>query len=174
MANSKKAILFDLDETLVLTSALEPLRRLRNWPRVYANFAQTQLPPDTLKFVSDLKTLGDVEIGVVTKAPRPYTQKLLSFHGLDVPVLVAYHDVSRQKPHPEALLKAAAKLDLPVGRCIYIGDHPDDMEAAAAARCAGIGVTWAGECGIAGACESWQAVYDRVVLICEQLNGQDI
>ena len=72
MANSKKAILFDLDETLVLTSALEPLRKLRNWPRVYANFAQTELPPETLKFVSDLRALGDVEIGVVTKAPRPY------------------------------------------------------------------------------------------------------
>jgi len=53
--------------------------------------------------------LVDVEIGVVTKAPRPYAQKLLTFHGLDVPVIVAYHDVSRQKPHPEALLKAAAK-----------------------------------------------------------------
>jgi HAD superfamily hydrolase (TIGR01549 family) len=174
MANSKKAILFDLDETLVLTSAIEPLRRQRNWPKVYANFAQTQLPPDTLKFVSDLKTLGDVEIGVVTKAPRQYAEKLLRFHGLNVPVLVAYHDVSRQKPHPEALLKAAAKLDLPVHRCIYVGDHPDDMEAAAAAKCAGICVTWADECSIAGACESWRAVYDRVVLICEQLNGQDI
>jgi len=174
MANSKKAVLLDLDETLVLTSALEPLRKLRSWPKVYANFAQTQLPPETLKFVSDLRALGDVEIGVVTKAPRLYAQKLLSFHGLEVPVLVAYHDVSRHKPDPEALLKAAAKLDLPASRCIYIGDHPDDIEAPAAATCAGIGVTWAGECGIAGACESWRAVYDRVVLICEKLNGQDI
>jgi HAD superfamily hydrolase (TIGR01549 family) len=169
-----KGILFDLDETLVLTSALEPLRKSRNWQKVYANFGQTQLPPETLKFVSDLRALGDVEIGVVTKAPRPYAEKLLSFHGLEIPVLVAYHDVSRQKPHPEALLKAAAKFGLPANRCIYIGDHPDDMEAAAAAMCAAIGVTWAGECGIAGACESWRAVYDRVVLICEQMNGQEI
>lgn len=174
MANSRKAILFDLDETLVLTSALEPLRKLRNWHNVYANFAQTQLPPYTLKFVSDLRALGEVEIGIVTMAPRTYAQKLLSFHGLEVPVLVAYHDVSRQKPHPEGLLKAAAKLELPASRCIYIGDHPDDMEAALAAKCVGVGVTWAGEYGIAGACESWQAVYDRVVVICEILNGQDI
>jgi phosphoglycolate phosphatase-like HAD superfamily hydrolase len=118
--------------------------------------------------------LGDIEIGVVTKAPRPYAEKLLSFHGLDVPVLIAYHDVSRQKPDPEGLLKAAAKLGLPTRRCIYVGDHPDDMAAAAAATCAGIAVTWAGECGVAGACESWQAVYDRVVSLCEELNGKDV
>jgi HAD superfamily hydrolase (TIGR01549 family) len=116
MSNSKNAILFDLDETLVLTNSLEPLRRLRNWPEIYANFAQIQLPPETLKFISDLKTLGDIEIGVVTKAPRPYAEKLLRFHGIEVPVLVAYHDVSRHKPHPEALLKAAAKLNLPASR----------------------------------------------------------
>jgi len=67
MPLSKSAILFDLDETLVLTSALEPLRKRRNWPRVYANFSQTELPPATLNFIAKVKALTGVEIGVVTK-----------------------------------------------------------------------------------------------------------
>jgi len=71
MADSKKAILFDLDETLVLTQALEPLRKARNWPAVYAGFSQTQLPPKTLEFISGLKATGKFELGVVTKARDP-------------------------------------------------------------------------------------------------------
>src|SRR5258705_7364048 len=111
MPPSKRAVLFDLDETLVLTSALEPLRKRRNWPTVYANFSQTALPPATLEFIAKLKALSGVEIGVVTKAPRPYAEKLLKFHEIDIPVLVAYHDVARQKPHPDSLIKAAERLN---------------------------------------------------------------
>jgi beta-phosphoglucomutase-like phosphatase (HAD superfamily) len=78
MANEIKdwAVLFDLDETLVLTSAIEPLRR-KPWARAYAAFHRTRLPNGTLEFVEAIsnKTL----VGVVTKAPRQYAEKLLSY-----------------------------------------------------------------------------------------------
>jgi hypothetical protein len=58
MPSSKTAIFLGLDETLVLTSAPEPLRKLKKWPLVYASFAQTQLPPETMKFTADVKVTG--------------------------------------------------------------------------------------------------------------------
>jgi HAD superfamily hydrolase (TIGR01549 family) len=109
----KSAVLFDLDETLVLTSAIEPLRRLRRWSKVYASFGQTTLPPGTVDFVARLRGLKNVGLGVVTKSPRPYAEKLLKFHEIEIPVLVAYHDVGRHKPHPEGLLRAAKSLSVP-------------------------------------------------------------
>jgi len=174
MPPSDIAVLLDLDETLVLSGALEQLRKQRNWVEVYARFAQTHVPSGTLKFISDIKNRGDIEIGVVTKSPRPYAEKLLRFHGIEVPVLVAYHDVSRHKPHPEALLKAAENLNVPACRCIYIGDHPDDMAAAASAKCIAIAITWTAGSNIPGTCKSWEAVYDQVVSTCERLNGKEL
>jgi HAD superfamily hydrolase (TIGR01509 family) len=171
MPPSKGAVLFDLDETLVLTSSLEPLRKRRNWPAVYANFSQTALPPATLEFIAKLKALSGIEIGVVTKAPRSYAEKLLKFHEIDIPVLVAYHDVARQKPHPDSLIKAAERLNLSLKQCIYIGDHPDDLAAAGAAKCMAIAISWAGKPDTHDAYESWEAVYDRVTYMVEQLNG---
>lgn len=165
------AVLFDLDETLVLTSVLEPLRKRRNWPAVYANFSRTELPPATVTFIGRLKAVPRVVLGVVTKTPRPYAEKLLTFHELDIPVLVAYHDVSRQKPYPDGLIKAAKKVNLPTKQCIYIGDHPDDIAAAAAARCAGIAVCWTENPAVPGACGSWDTVYDLVIQRVERQDG---
>jgi HAD superfamily hydrolase (TIGR01549 family) len=125
------AVIFDLDETLVLTSSLEPLRAQRDWQKVYAAFSQTSLPPQTAEFMLAVEKLA--AIAVVTKSPRPYAEKLIRFHGLNIKVAVAYHDVARRKPHPEGLIKAAAQLGVEADHCIYIGDHPDDSAAAAAA-----------------------------------------
>jgi hypothetical protein len=63
-------VLLDLDQTLVLTQALETLRRKRIWPQVYAAFDRTLLPPGTLAFLSQAGKLA--KLGVVTSAPRPY------------------------------------------------------------------------------------------------------
>jgi phosphoglycolate phosphatase-like HAD superfamily hydrolase len=101
------AVILDLDETLVLTSALEALRKKRVWSDVYAAFDKTKLPGGTLKF---LKRVAEIaQLGVVTKAPRPYAEKLLAHYKMEIPVLAAYHDVKRIKPDPEALLLASKK-----------------------------------------------------------------
>jgi HAD superfamily hydrolase (TIGR01549 family) len=171
MAPSKCAVLFDLDETLVLTSKIEPLRKLRDWPKVYVSFSQTELPPGTLNFIARVKALADVQIGVVTKSPRTYAERLLKYHGIPIPVLIAYHDVQRHKPHPNALIKAAERLKLPPARCVYVGDHPDDIAAAGAANCMSIAVCWAGNSDLRDVCDSWDAVYERVMLIFGRLNG---
>ena len=60
-------VLLDLSQTLVLTQALEALRKKRIWPRVYAAFDRTLLPAGTSAFLSEAGTLA--KLGDVTSAP---------------------------------------------------------------------------------------------------------
>lgn len=143
MAASSLGILLDLDDTLVLTSELEPLRRGRRWSEVYAAFAKTSLPPGTHRFAAWLAELG--RAGIVTSAPRRYAELLLAHHRLALPVLVAYHDTVRHKPHPEPLLEAARRLAWPASGCVHVGDTATDDAAAAAAGMRSIRVGWGAE-----------------------------
>lgn len=171
-AREQWAVLLDLDETLVLTGALEQLRQKRNWSQVYANFGRTQLPTGTVRFIDQVRSMA--RIAVVTKSPRPYAERILKFHGLNIPVAVAYHDVARHKPHPEALIKAAATLEISIERCIYIGDHVDDVAAARAARCFSVELCWTGNPSSASICTTWDSVYERIVSIIGCRNGEDL
>jgi HAD superfamily hydrolase (TIGR01549 family) len=141
MLDALWGLLLDLDDTLVWTAELEKLRTARVWPEVYRNFFRTTLPPGTLQFVAAARRLA--QLGVVTMAPRQYADRLLAFHGLSsVPVLVAYHDVRHHKPYPEPILTAASRLACLPSRCFYVGDRPDDMEAARRAEAIPIGMVW--------------------------------
>ena len=96
-SGDKWAVLFDLDETLVLSAALESLRRAGDWPKVYAAFGMTTLPPGTVEALGSLNESKHT-LGVVTKSPRTYAERLIRHHALGIPVLVAYHDVKLRKP----------------------------------------------------------------------------
>jgi HAD superfamily hydrolase (TIGR01549 family) len=162
MANKDWAVVFDLDETLVLTSALEPLRKKRVWPDVYRAFGKTKLPNGTLEFIKKVDKIA--YLGVVTKAPRSYAEKLLVHSGIQVPVLVAFHDVKKIKPDPEALLLASQKIGVSVSRCIYIGDDENDVQAARSAGYTPLGVCWGKEAniGLKYVCKSWDEVYEEI------------
>ncbi len=156
MKNSSDwAVLFDLDETLVLTSALEALRGSRRWPQVYAAFPKTRLPNGTLQFLE--KLCDKARLGVVTETPRSYAGKLLSYHKIKIPVVVAYHDVRSVKPHPEALLLAARKLGIEPSKCIYVGDDANDVRAARSAKFIPVGICWSNQADIriSSICTSW-------------------
>jgi HAD superfamily hydrolase (TIGR01549 family) len=157
------AVLFDLDETLVLTNALEPLRRARKWNEVYAAFSQSSLPTGTLEFLEGISRMA--RVGIVTKAPRRYAEKLLAYHKVGLPVIVAYHDVKRVKPDPEGLLLASEKLGIPPSKCIYVGDDRNDMQAAQAAQFTPIGVRWGEpfDIGFEPVCRGWDAVHRQIL-----------
>jgi HAD superfamily hydrolase (TIGR01549 family) len=161
--NESWAVLFDLDETLVLTSALEPLRRKGRWSSVYAGFSKTELPKETIKFLEQVSRKAT--LGVVTKSPRFYAEKLLAYHKIEIAVLAAFHDVKKVKPDPEALLLAARKLGIEPSQCIYVGDDANDVRAAKAARCTPLGICWGerGDIGLSSVCTSWDEVYDEII-----------
>jgi HAD superfamily hydrolase (TIGR01509 family) len=129
---------------------------------VYAAFDKAKLPEGTLKF---LKRVAEIaQLGVVTKAPRPYAERLLAHYKMEIPVLAAYHDVKKIKPDPEALLLASKKLGIPPEQCIYIGDDANDVQAAKAAGMIPLGVCWGKEVdiGLKSLCKSWDEVFEEI------------
>jgi beta-phosphoglucomutase-like phosphatase (HAD superfamily) len=91
--------MLDLDDTLVISGAIEEFRRNRQWSKCYGEFSRTLLPEGTHAFLRKLREIATC--GVVTTAPRPYAERLIAFHKLNLEVLVAYHDVNAHKPYPE-------------------------------------------------------------------------
>lgn len=136
------ALLLDLDQTLVITTAIEPLRRQKQWNRIYSQFHLTYLPSGTLDF---LKTVDQhLHLGVLTSSPRSYAERLLAYHQLSLPVTVAYHDTRLHKPHPEPLLEATRRLGVAADHCMYVGDTVSDLEAALRTGALPVGLSWDG------------------------------
>lgn len=69
--------------------------------------------------------------GIVTNKPGWLTEKLLE--NLTFPSeplsVISGDTLSVRKPHPEPLLLAAEQCGVKPQNCIYIGDHPRDIEA---------------------------------------------
>lgn len=73
----------------------------------------------------------DIPWGIVTNKPRWLSEALLKALHLDqrCAVLVCPEDVTHTKPDPEPMYLAAQQLKLNPQDCIYIGDHPRDIDA---------------------------------------------
>ena len=69
--------------------------------------------------------------GIVTNKPRWLSEALLKALHLNerCAVLVCPEDVRQTKPDPEPMYLAAQKLHLDPKDCIYVGDHPRDIDA---------------------------------------------
>ncbi|WP_347460865.1 HAD-IA family hydrolase [Acinetobacter sp. ANC 7454] len=74
--------------------------------------------------------------GIVTNKPRWLSESLLAALNLTerCSVLVCPEDVGHTKPHPEPMYLAAKQIDIAPQDCIYVGDHPRDIEAGRAAE----------------------------------------
>jgi N-acetyl-D-muramate 6-phosphate phosphatase len=82
--------------------------------------------------------------GVVTNKPRIYTEALLKDLSLSprAAVAISADDAAKAKPHPDTLLLACERLQLPAATCVYVGDDKRDADAAIAARMRFIAVAW--------------------------------
>ena len=80
-----------------------------------------------------LETLESHQIpwGIVTNKPRGLSESLLKALNLTerCSVLVCPEDVTNTKPDPEPMYLAAKHLQLDTKDCIYVGDHPRDIDA---------------------------------------------
>lgn len=158
------AVLLDLDQTLVLTSPLLPLREQQRWQEIDLLLHLTVLPQGTHEFLRQAQELA--VLGVVTSSPRSYAEKILACHQIALPVLAAYEDTEHHKPHPDPLLKALTILEIPASRCLYVGDTTTDMIAAIEAGLRPLGLCWDGSLQELAAsfpvCSSWDAVLNHV------------
>lgn len=173
-----KAVLFDLDGTLIDTAAdfvriIQQMCRDEQRPVVEAEIIRTQVSEGARAMVQlvypemdvtdpvflahrqrFLNTYGDnivvdtnlfegmyplleeleahqIPWGIVTNKPRGLSESLLEALNLTerCAVLVCPEDVSKTKPDPEPMYLAAKQINIAPEQCIYVGDHPRDIDA---------------------------------------------
>jgi len=83
-------------------------------------------------------------LGIVTSKMRDAVD--LAWAALPSPivwdVVITADDSALHKPHPAPLMAALEHLGAAPQDAVYVGDSPFDLQAATAAGCAAIGVTW--------------------------------
>ena len=178
-----KAVLFDLDGTLIDTAAdfiriIQDMCREESRAIVDADLIRTQVSEgaramvklvypelevddpiflahrqrfldlygddiavDTDLFDGMYPLLEDLEShhipwGIVTNKPRWLSESLLKALNLTerCAVLVCPEDVKNTKPDPEPMYLAAKQIEIAAEQCIYVGDHPRDIDAGRAAQ----------------------------------------
>lgn len=124
-----KAIIFDLDMTLVDSSEAESDRNSGNWPETYELIPEFPLADGFDVLFDAIKTNG-IRHCVVTNSPRRYCQRVLAHCRLEPEFAICYHDTTEHKPDPEPILKALNTLKLDKSDVICVGDNPNDLLAA--------------------------------------------
>lgn len=139
--------LFDLDMTLVDSSALAQQRRFQMWDNVRQNMnlirpfgAQGRAAPHELPGL--LKADGQM-VGIVTSSPQWYATAVLQQFRIPYDVLVSYGDTENHKPDPEPIQEALRRLRVAAStETLYIGDDVGDIEAAYHAGVTSVAVRW--------------------------------
>ncbi|MCE8556021.1 HAD-IA family hydrolase [Ruegeria pomeroyi] len=105
--------------------------------------AHSPLYPGAREMLEQLHAVPHYLLGVATGKSKRGLDALIEAHGLErvfVTRQVADHHPS--KPHPSMIETALAETGTAPGHAAMIGDTSFDMEMAAAAGVAGIGVSW--------------------------------
>lgn len=136
-----KAVIFDLDLTLIASEAAEPFRRPGKWNQAYALVPQLSPYEGIHEIIAALRKRGN-KVAIVTSSPRPYCSRILEHWGWQFDTTVCYHDTSRRKPHPDPILKALDDLNVAPSDALSVGDAPGDVKSAKAAQVAAGAALW--------------------------------
>ncbi len=140
MHHEQNAVIFDLDMTLVDTSALFEMRKKRLWREAYKNFDKTRVYDGISRLLQELKT--QYKLGIVTSSPRTYAERLISFHNIEIQILNDYHDTKMHKPNPAPIIQGCLKLGAKPHEVYSIGDELTDVDASNSAGTVSILVSW--------------------------------
>lgn len=136
-----KSVIFDLDQTLVDSSKLEDLRNSRQWAKVLQSLNLINFDTNLGQLLNILSDSG-VKIGVITNSPSKYAESVLQKFQIPFHSLVAYHDVVKRKPDPEAFLKTLSKFNLSPELVVSFGDQDNDIIASKRANICAVGAKW--------------------------------
>lgn len=89
----------------------------------------------------DLNANGQT-LAIVTKSPDMVPRDFVGRYGWPISIVIGYHQVSRRKPNPEALVLAMQEAGAKRHETFHVGDHPEDTEASRRAGVVAIGAGW--------------------------------
>jgi HAD superfamily hydrolase (TIGR01549 family) len=175
-----KAVIFDLDMTLVDSSRLEADRKAGNWEQVFRRIGEIQTFPATADLSADripaaLRARGK-KVAVVTASLKGYATRVLERFGIEYDVLVAYQDTQAHKPSPEPFNLAVQQLGVRPDECLCVGDDPGDTQAAYHARIPSVGALWRFAPGYSDPLlkEFWKASPERAIPVPAMLLRPDL
>lgn len=138
------------------------LRRL--FDRYYAEFAEegSFLFPHVKQTLAALHEKG-LPLALVTNKPTPFVAPLLESLGIArfFSVVIGGDDVQNKKPHPEPLLLVAKRLEIEPADLLFVGDSRNDIQAAQAAGCCSVGLTYGYNYGESIALSSPDYIFDQ-------------
>lgn len=137
-------LIFDLDQTLVDTQALEVYRNSKDWKKVYSLIPTVKLFEGFEDVLNILRQQGH-KVAIVTSSPSVYCSKVLSHCKITCETLVCYHDTSRKKPNPDPILLAIEKLGISsenLKNTFSFGDKAIDIIASKRANVKSVACTW--------------------------------
>lgn len=134
-------MIWDLDRTVVDSSSTDKLRSLRKWPKVYALIANYSIYPGILEGFRYLVS-RNVPYCIVTSSPEAYCRRVLDHWNVPYNHLVCWHDTTFQKPHPEPIEKALAKIGSTPKRTLSLGDRVIDLRSSRSAGTRTVACLW--------------------------------
>lgn len=147
--------------------SLEPefLQKVRQkFDGYYAQTAAggSTLYPQVKETLTALAAAG-IPLGLITNKPTPFVAPLLTSLGLDglFSQIIGGDDVVQKKPHPAPLYLLLAHLGLRASELVFVGDSRNDIQAAQAAGCRCVGMTYGYNYGEAIALSQPDRVLER-------------
>jgi len=135
-------VIMDMDFTLVNTTEVERLRRLRQWRAASSELVNTVVYEGVHEMLSELEENGH-EIVVLTNSPVRDARRLIEIHELSVSNAYYYKELGvRPKPDSSGhslLIKRASR---DVTEVVSVGDDPKDRVAAHGAGVRFIAAMW--------------------------------
>ncbi|MEI7377945.1 phosphoglycolate phosphatase [Dickeya chrysanthemi] len=122
----------------------------------------SQLFPGVQETLVQLAERG-FHMAVVTNKPTPFVAPLLDMLGIgnNFSLIIGGDDVTEKKPHPAPLYMVLGKLGLRVNELLFVGDSRNDIQAARAAGCPCVGMTYGYNYGEAITLSHPDVVLDR-------------
>ncbi len=128
---------------LVQNALVDGYKQAYHAQRLEQGAASSPLYPGAREVIQALHDMPEVLLGVATGKSKRGLDALLEAHGLEqyfITRQAADHHPS--KPHPSMIETALAETGVGAPHSVMVGDTSFDMEMAAAAQVAGIGVSW--------------------------------
>jgi len=117
------------------------LRRSRKWSEVYKIIPDLRPYDGIPELLAELNK-ANIPIAIVTSSPSSYCQRVINHWGWEINSTVCYHDTKLHKPHPEPLLLAVKKINVPKSQVVAIGDEKNDIISAQRAKIYSVAVLW--------------------------------